>query len=341
VAGILTLVNDLLMEPLSEGLVEENSELMNEQFLPVALATLQFERAAPCDLYRCMREGQFVFFAKRGVLFDRAARDRVIASGADLLYIREEERARYNTYLKETLVSLVNDPAVTSNKKAEAVHTACLQTLQRTFEEPRAVFLGQACEILEPTVNLIISDDQATKHLIHLTTYDHSTYVHSTNVGIFSIALAQILFGDDPDHDMQALGAGFFLHDLGKCKIPIEILNKPGMLTDEERDIVQRHVLDGYQMVESSGLMTDEARAIILQHHERDDGRGYPNQKSAEEIHPYARICRLADIYEALTSDRPYHSSRSSFEALKFMKEHVVSGPDEVVFAGFVKLFMA
>ena len=313
---------------------------MNEQFLPVALATLEFERAAPCDLYRFLRDDQYVFFAKKGVLFDSTTRDRVIASGAELLYIREEETALYNAYLKETLISIVNDPAVSSEKKAEAVHTACLQTLQRTFEEPRAVFLNQACEILEPTINLIVSDDQATKHLIHLTTYDHSTYVHSTNVGIFSIALARILFSGDSRHDMQALGAGFFLHDLGKCKIPIEILNKPGMLTDEEREIVQRHVLDGYQMVESSGLMTEEARTIILQHHERDDGRGYPHQKRAEEIHPYARICRLADIYEALTSDRPYHNSRSSFEALKFMKEHVVSGPDEVVFAGFVKLFM-
>jgi HD-GYP domain-containing protein (c-di-GMP phosphodiesterase class II) len=314
---------------------------MNEQFLPVALATLQFERAAPCDLYRCIRDEQYVFFAKKGVLFDRAKRDRVIFSGADRLYIREEERALYSAYLKETLVSIVNDPAVSSDKKAQAVHTACLQTLQRTFEEPRAVFLAQACEILEPTVNLIVSDDQATRHLIHLTTYDHSTYVHSTNVGIFSIALARILFSGDKQHNMQALGAGFFLHDLGKCKIPIEILNKPGMLTDEEREIVQRHVLDGYQMVESSGLMTDEARTIILQHHERDDGRGYPNGKRAEEIHPYARICRLADVYEALTADRPYHNSRSSFEALKFMKEHVVSGPDEQVFAGFVKLFLA
>ncbi|APG28192.1 hypothetical protein A7E78_10240 [Syntrophotalea acetylenivorans] len=314
---------------------------MDEQFLPVALATLQFEKAAPCDLYRSIRDDKYVFFAKKGVLFDRATRDRVIASGADLLYIREEESALYNSYLKETLVSIVTDPAVTSDKKAAAVHTACLQTLQRAFEEPRAVFLGQACEILEPTVNLIVSDDQATKHLIHLTTYDHSTYVHSTNVGIFSIALARILFSGDSQHDMQALGAGFFLHDLGKCKIPIDILNKPGMLTDEEREIVNQHVLDGYQMVESSGLMTDEARTIILQHHERDDGRGYPNQKRADEIHPYARICRLADIYEALTADRPYHNSRSSFEALKFMKEHVISGPDEQVFAGFVKLFLA
>jgi HD-GYP domain-containing protein (c-di-GMP phosphodiesterase class II) len=93
-------------------------------------------------------------------------------------------------------------------------------------------------------------------------------------------------------------------------------------------------------MVENCGLMTDEARTIILQHHERDDGMGYPNQRRAEEIHPYARICRLADIYEALTSERPYHNSRSSLEALKFMKEHVVRGADEQLFAGFIKLFM-
>ena len=304
------------------------------------LATLQFERAAPCDLYLRVNDSSYVFFAKKGVLFDRAARDRVVASGTDLLHIREEEGALYSQYLKETLVAIVSDPAVTSEKKAEAVQAGCLQALQRAFEEPRAVFLGQACEILEPTVNLIISDDQATKHLIRITTYDHSTYVHSTNVGIFSIALARILYGDDHQHDMQRLGAGFFLHDLGKCKVPIDILNKPGLLTDQERDIVRCHVQDGYQMVESSGLMTDEARTIILQHHERDDGMGYPNNKPAEEIHPYARICRLADIYEALTSDRPYHNSRSSFEALKFMKEHVVSGPDEQLFAGFVKLFL-
>ncbi len=320
---------------------QQHAEQIDNQFMPVALATLQFERAAPCDLYRRLQQGRYVLFAQKGVLFDLAARDRVVDSGTDLLHIREEESALYRAYLKETLVSIVSDPAISSNKKAEAVHSACLQTLQRTFEEPRAAFLGQACEILEPTVNLIVSDDQATKHLIRLTTYDHSTYVHSTNVGIFSIALARILFGDDRQHDMQRLGAGFFLHDLGKCNIPIDILNKPGLLSDEERDIVRRHVLDGYQMVESSGLMTDEARTIILQHHERDDGMGYPNQRRAEEIHPFARICRLADIYEALTSDRPYHNSRSSFEALKFMKEHVVSGPDEQLFAGFVKLFMA
>mgnify|MGYP000383303862 CR=1 FL=1 len=321
--------------------MEGQAEHMDNQFMPVALATLQFERAAPCDLYRRIQGGQYVFFAQKGVLFDQAARERVIESGSDLLYIREEEQALYSAYLQETLVSIVSDPAVSSDRKAEAVHSACLQTLQRTFEEPRAVFLGQACEILEPTVDLIVSDDQATKHLIQLTTYDHSTYVHSTNVGIFSIALARILFGDDSQHDMQRLGKGFFLHDIGKCNIPIEILNKPGLLTDEERDIVQCHVRDGYEMVEDSGLMTDEARTIILQHHERDDGRGYPNQRSAEEIHPYARICRLADVYEALTSNRPYHTSRSSIEALKFMKEHVVSGPDEQLFAGFVKLFLA
>ncbi len=317
----------------------KDTEAASELFQPVALATLQFERATPCDLYRRVHSGRYVFFAKKGILFDQAARQRVIDSGAETLFIREQERDLYHAYLKETLISVVADPAVAMERKAEAVHVACLHTLQRAYAEPRAVFISQACEILEPTVQLIVTDHEATRHLIQLTTYDHSTYVHSTNVGIFSIALAKLLFSDDRDHDMQALGVGFFLHDLGKCQIPIEILNKPGLLDDRQMERVRRHVLDGYRMVEESGLMTEEARTIILQHHERDDGRGYPYGRPAEEIHPYARICRLADVYEALTSDRPYHTRRSSLEALKFMKEHVVSGPDEQLFAGFVKLF--
>ncbi|MEZ4485701.1 MAG: HD domain-containing phosphohydrolase [Syntrophotaleaceae bacterium] len=292
--------------------MEQHAVDMDNQFLPVALATLQFERAAPCDLYRRIQDGHYVFFARKGVLFDLAMRDRVIASGTDLLYIREEESALYRAYLKETLVSIVSDPAVSSDKKAEAVHSACLQTLQRAFDEPRAAFLGQACEVLEPTVDLIISDDQATKHLIRLTTYDHSTYVHSTNVGIFSTLLRGSCLATIASTTCSAWRR-VFLHDLGKCNIPIDILNKPGLLSDEERDIVRRHVNDGYDMVENSGSMTDEARTIILQHHERDDGMGYPNKRRAEEIHPMPGICRLADIYEALTSDRPYHNSRTSF----------------------------
>ncbi len=311
-----------------------------EKWLPVALDTLNLETAAPCDLYRQMRDGEFVFFAKKGLVFDFNLQERLRENHTDLLYIRENEEIAYHQYLKKGLLTLVRDPSVASNKKAEAVLCACRQTMRRVFQDPRAHFINQACEIIVPTVDLIFGDDQATRHLVKLTSYDHDTAVHSTNVGIFSLALSSIFFGSDFGIERHRLGTGFFFHDLGKCLIPIEILNKPGPLSADERKVVNCHVMDGYRMFESQGLMTEEARTIILQHHERDDGTGYPSQKNAAEIHPYARICRLADIYEALTSDRPYHQRRTTFEALKFMKETVVTDLDEDLFGRFVKMFL-
>jgi HD-GYP domain-containing protein (c-di-GMP phosphodiesterase class II) len=102
---------------------------------------------------------------------------------------------------------------------------------------------------------------------------------------------------------------------------------------------MQTHPQLGYELLEQTGHMTDEARIIILEHHEKDDGTGYPNGLEARDIHPYARICRLADVYEALTSDRPYHTRQSTFDALKLMKNHVLADIDQQLFTHFVKLF--
>jgi HD-GYP domain-containing protein (c-di-GMP phosphodiesterase class II) len=313
---------------------------LDGDYLPVDLETLDFERASPCDLFRRLPGGEFVFFAQKGLVIDGDLRGRLQENRTRILYVREEEGGVYHEYLQQTLVTIVRDPVVDSHKKAEAVLSACRQVMRRVFDDPRAVFIQHACGVIEPTVDLILADDQATRHLVKLTSYDRCTAVHSTNVGIFGVALSRFILGSDRSHDMHRLGIGFFLHDLGKCKIPIEILNKPGPLTTDERRIVNCHVLDGYQMLDNSGLMTDEARTVILEHHERDDGHGYPHGKLASGIHPYARICRLADIYEALTSDRPYHQRRSTFEALKLMKEKVVTDLDEALFAKFVRLFL-
>lgn len=321
--------------------MESRPVLFDGDFLPVDLETLDFERAAPCDLFRRLPNGEFVFLAQKGLVIDGDVRSRLKEHRTKVLYVREEQGPVYRKYLKETLEEIVRNPVIDSRKKAEAVLGACRQVLRRVFDDPRAVFIHHAGKVIEPTVDLILADDQAARHLVKLTSYDHCTAVHSTNVGIFSVALSRIFLGGDRRHDMHGLGIGFFLHDLGKCKIPIEILNKAGKLTPDERQIVNRHVLEGYRMLESSGLMTEEARTIILEHHERDDGSGYPHGKEASGIHPYARICRLADIYEALTSDRPYHQWRSTFEALKLMKETVVTDLDEALFTKFVGLFLA
>ena len=105
---------------------------------------------------------------------------------------------------------------------------------------------------------------------------------------------------------MNELGTGFFLHDLGKVNINQDILNKPGRLTDEEMNEVKRHPAQGFKILNETKHLTEESKLIVLQHHERQDGKGYPKGLKGEAIHIYGRICSIADVYDALTSDRPY-----------------------------------
>ncbi len=320
--------------PLTAGSASDASA-----YFSASLANLPAGSHAPCDLFLRSRSGTFVLYAGRGLLFDQARRQRLQVAGLQSLYIRREEATLYFNFLKETLVSLVQNPSTPAAVKAQAVHNSCREVLKRVLEEPRASFLAQAEEIIAPTVDLIVSGGEAVRHLIDLTAYDHSTYVHSTNVGIFAVALARKVFGRGAEHDLKRLGAGFFLHDLGKRQIPIDILNKPGALTSQERQIVNLHPEDGHRLLLGSSLLTEEAKIIILQHHERDDGHGYPYGLKQGDIHPYARICRLVDVYEALTSKRPYHAQRSTYDALKLMREEVLVDIDRSLFEAFLGLF--
>lgn len=310
------------------------------RFYPVPLENLLTEWHAPCDLFRRMGPEEYVFFAGKGVSFSREIKEGLVANGVLHLYIRDEEACLYFDYLRDVLGTLVRDPHTDSRKKAALVYSACQEILKKVFQDPRASFINQAHELIGPTVELIVSDDWALRGLIQLTAHDHRTYVHSTNVGIFSVALARILYGNDAAHDMGKLGVGFFLHDLGKCRIPLDVLNKPGALSPEEREIVNLHPEDGHRILAEGGFLTDEARIIVLQHHEREDGQGYPAGLVNDRIHPYARICRLADVYEALTSDRPYHTRHTTFEALKLMKQKLMADMPTELMDHFIRLFM-
>ncbi len=306
---------------------------------PIGLDCLHLDLSAPCDLFRRLSSGEFVLYAGKGIPFDQGIRTGLAELGVEELYIREADVPRFFAYLRDSLEKIVKDANTSPVRKAQAVHISCTETMRRAYADPRAAFLQQAHEVITPTVDLIVRDDAATRALVQLTAYDHCTYVHSTNVGIFGIALARLLRGGESVAVMERLGAGFFLHDLGKCKIPLDILNKPGALSARERKIVNRHPQDGYDILRNEGFMTNEAEILTLQHHEREDGQGYPNGLTSNDIHPYARICRLVDIYEALTADRPYHQRRSTYEALRFMQEKILTDMDQELVRRFVTLF--
>ncbi|MGE5630464.1 MAG: HD-GYP domain-containing protein [Caulobacteraceae bacterium] len=146
---------------------------------------------------------------------------------------------------------------------------------------------------------------------------DQYTFSHSVNVCVLSLITGISMNYDEGK--LKELGIGAMLHDVGKVRIPTEILNKPGSLTAEEFEIVKKHTSIGYELLKKSKELSTYASYIALAHHERYDGEGYPLGLRGEEIHELARIVSIADVYDALTSDRVYKKRINVNEAVEYL----------------------
>ena len=242
--------------------------------------------------------------------------------------------------ISESLKEIIADKKVPPELKAHIIHDHSVDMMKCLWKNPSGERIADFKKSVVCVVDNILTDDATNKHLLKLTDYDYNTYVHSVNVGVLALSLAKELFKKSTKHDMHALGAGFFLHDLGKVVIDENIINKPGKLTDEEMAIMKRHPGMGFKLLHDTKQITEESRLIVLQHHERYNGSGYPRGLKGPEIHIYGRICSVADVFDALVSKRPYKAQKKPFEALKIMKEEMIEHFQKEVFQTFVLLFI-
>ncbi|WP_028548131.1 HD-GYP domain-containing protein [Paenibacillus sp. UNC451MF] len=165
-----------------------------------------------------------------------------------------------------------------------------------------------------PLANHFVQQKDVVSLLLTLNNKDDYTYQHSVQVGMISYYIAKWL--GQPENEALFAGKAGYLHDLGKSRINDAILQKPGLLTDEEFDQVKRHAEYGYEMILTSDL--PEAIALAaLQHHERLDGTGYPSKLHAKDIHPLAKIVAVADVYSAMISHRVYQEKQDLLHVLK------------------------
>ena len=146
---------------------------------------------------------------------------------------------------------------------------------------------------------------------------DEYTFKHSVDVASISMIIAK-RYGLD-DKQVYQIGVSGLLHDLGKSQIPNEVLNKPGKLTDAEFELMKKHPLLGYNIIKEKTDIAPEVKMGVLQHHEKTNGRGYPLGLSDQKIHIYARILSVADIYDALVTERPYKKAFSPRDAVEMI----------------------
>jgi len=158
---------------------------------------------------------------------------------------------------------------------------------------------------------------------------DEYTYSHSVNVSLLAMLIGKWMKLDD--ERVRLLVQAGLLHDIGKTKVPFEILNKPGKLTDEEFEEVKKHTVHGYRILEKVPHVHREILAVVLMHHEKEDGSGYPTGLTGEKLNLLTKIITVADIFDAKTSNRVYKGKETPFDVFKFMEEESIGKLSPVV----------
>ncbi len=170
---------------------------------------------------------------------------------------------------------------------------------------------------VENIVEELIHQKHMLVNMIDLKVFDDYTYSHSVNVAVLSIIIG-VTMGISRK-ELTKLGLGALLHDIGKVFIDKDIVNKPGKLTDEEFTSMKMHSKLGYDYVRDRFQLPVKSYVAVLDHHERYDGSGYPNNKKGDEISDFGKMIALADVYDALTSERPYRKALPPSEAMEYI----------------------
>ena len=155
--------------------------------------------------------------------------------------------------------------------------------------------------------------------------HDYQTFTHSANVSYYCIMLCKALGLSDRE-DLLKIAKGGLLHDLGKLDIPEAILTKPDKLTDKEFEIIKRHPTVGFRKLCRREDMDFGQLMMVYQHHERIDGKGYPDGLSGADIPLLTRVLSVADVYDALASERPYRAALPHAKCLLFLRENAAGG---------------
>jgi putative nucleotidyltransferase with HDIG domain len=192
-------------------------------------------------------------------------------------------------------------------------------------------------QVVSEMEDSVLRNPDALTSLSRLKRFDEYTFFHSVNTSLLGLALGRSI-GFDREA-LHRLGVGTLLHDIGKTRIPLEILNKPGRFEANEFEIMQQHVMRGVEILSVTTGLAEPFLKPTLEHHERVDGTGYPHRRKKAELSEFGLIASIVDIYDAITSDRCYHKAKPSHEALQFIYQLAQRGHvDSVLLQRFVQV---
>jgi putative nucleotidyltransferase with HDIG domain len=290
----------------------------------------------PLYIKKALGIDKIVEYADREIELTR----QIIDTQGDFMIDRADAE-KYKIYLRE----LAQNKGRGMDRAALTVKNRIIRensklVMQELFDDPRSGEKIKECKAaVSDIVGSIQDNRQLMSEMLTINKYDHYTYTHSVNVSVISLGMALEL-GINKSEELQQLGMGGMLHDVGKSKIPPSILNKPTRLTEDEYTIMKQHVLLGRKLLAGQVDIPPEVLYSLMQHHEKITGKGYPLGLKEGEISLTGRIVAIADTYDALTTARPYKKAFTPFEALSILRDQMADY-DGGIFLKLVKMMGA
>lgn len=231
-------------------------------------------------------------------------------------------------------------PLEKAAERAHAIRSQAKKQMTALFQEARlgkAIATEHLNDLVEDISTSVLRNPGVFVSLSRLKNKDDYTYMHSVTVCALMISLGRQVGMDEKQ--LREAGMAGLLHDMGKALVPLEILNKPGKLTDAEFAIMREHPRKGWELLNTgtSGA-TEIAKDVCLHHHERHDGRGYPDKLTPDKMSAFVRMSAICDVYDAITSNRPYKAGWDPAESVRRMAQWTQEGHfDPRLFQAFVK----
>jgi HD-GYP domain-containing protein (c-di-GMP phosphodiesterase class II) len=303
-------------------------------YFEIRINSVAPSRPLTFDIYLYVNR-KSILFRQRG---EAITPDRIKAlyeHGGDKFLVPNDQKA---VYLK-SLRDVVHDPNSPTELKAKFIKETAFIHVHDLFTKGDILpVVNEAQTLVEEMVSFVSTDVNAVTSLMRLSVHDYYTYNHCVDVAVYSVVLAKKIFGGDKQLLLRA-GLGGLLHDIGKRKIDLSIINKTSSLTPDEWAEIKRHPTYGKQYLEEVPMIPEATRLVVYEHHENFDGTGYPRGLREEEISRLARVVTIADVFDALTTNRTYHKAITPEEALNTMYGMQPGKFDPGIFKSFNKNF--
>jgi putative nucleotidyltransferase with HDIG domain len=288
---------------------------VKSEFFKVPTRVFGNNEKIDADLY-FYHQQQYILFKSKGTAWSPVDSQKLISTQIDTLFMKFKTHRDHHQFLQDKLKRVLERRDIPLETKAEVLAETADPILSTIFTTPQSAELITSAADYAKSCIRFLNQKGSLPELIKLSANSFSEHAHGLHVSAYSVALAKAM-GFSDEKMIFGLGMGALLHDIGKSKIPADILNKAGELDEAEWQMMRQHPEFGEKIMDSRQVVPLIAKQIIVEHHERVNGKGYP--KGIKNLHVFSRMVGIADCFHSLTTDRPWGKALAPFEALKYM----------------------